>query len=141
MVRFCPNCGKQATDDITTVCSNCGTDLNNPLSNVPNLPKKITASRNEIFERAIPFFAAKKYAVRAQTDYLVSFESQDRDVDWLIFVVFCCLGLIPAVIYYYWFTHNHQITLSLSGTTDLSMNVIGNTEQAKKDAAEFMSIF
>jgi hypothetical protein len=111
------------------------------VSNVPNEPKKIAASRSEIFEKAIPFFAAKKYAVRAQTDYLVSFESQDRDVDWIIFIVFCCLGLIPAVIYYYWFTHNHQITLSLSGTTDLTMNVIGNTSQARTDAAEFMSLF
>jgi hypothetical protein len=141
MVRYCPHCGKAVTDDITKVCSNCGTDLNNPVSNVPNEPKKIAASRSEIFEKAIPFFAAKKYAVRAQTDYLVSFESQDRDVDWIIFIVFCCLGLIPAVIYYYWFTHNHQITLSLSGTTDLTMNVIGNTSQARTDAAEFMSLF
>jgi predicted nucleic acid-binding Zn-ribbon protein len=138
MVRFCHNCGKAVTDDITKVCSNCGTDLINQVSNVPI---RITASRPEIFEKAIPFFAAKKYAVRAQTDYLVSFESQDRDVNWLIFVVFCCLGLIPAVIYYYWFTHNHQITLTLSGTTDVSINVIGNTDQAKKDAEEFMKTF
>jgi len=138
MVRYCPNCGKPVTDDITTICSTCGTDLTKPVSNIP---KPITTSRTEIIERAIPFFAAKRYAVRAQTDSFVSFESQDRDVDWLIFVVFCCLGLIPAVIYYYWFTHNHQVTLSLSGAPEVSMNVIGNTVQAKKDAAEFTQLF
>jgi len=103
--------------------------------------KPITASRIEIIERALPFFAAKKYAVKAQTDSFVSFESQDRDVNWLIFVVFCCLGLIPAVIYYYWFTYNHQVTVTLSGTPEVSLNVIGNTDQAKKDAAEFLQLF
>ena len=139
MVRYCPHCGKAVTDDITKVCSACGTDLQNPP--VPGVQKQITASRSEIIERAIPFFVSKKYAVQAQTDYFVSFESQDRDVDWLIFVVFCCLGLIPAVIYYYWFTRNHQVTLSLSGTGDVSMTAMGNTVQAKKDAAEFMQIF
>jgi hypothetical protein len=137
MVKYCTNCGKALTDDITTICPNCGTDMSKILSAVP---KPITVSRTEIIERAIPFFAAKKYAVKAQTDSFVSFESQDRDVDWLIFVVFCCLGLIPAVIYYYWFTHNHQVTVSLTGTP-VSMNVIGNTVQAKKDAEEFMQLF
>ena len=137
MVKYCTSCGKAITDDITTVCSNCGAELPKPVSVIP---KPITASRQEIIERAIPFFAAKKYAVRAQTDSFVSFESQDRDVDWLIFVVFCCLGLIPAIVYYYWFTHNHQVTLSLSGVPDVSMNVIGNTAQAKKDADEFRQL-
>ncbi|OPX62205.1 MAG: hypothetical protein A4E34_00586 [Methanoregula sp. PtaU1.Bin006] len=138
MVRYCPNCGKAVTDDITRVCSSCGYTLANPAAQIP---KQITASRTEIIERAIPFFAAKKYAVQAQTDYFVSFESQDRDVSWLIFIVFCCLGLIPAIVYYYWFTHNHQVTVSLGGTTPVTMNVIGNTAQAKKDAAEFMQLF
>lgn len=138
MAKNCPNCGKIIADDITTVCSNCGTNLLNP---VPSAGKTVTASRIEIFEQAIPFFSAKKYAVRAQTDSFVSFESQDRDVEWLIFVVFCCLGLIPAIIYYYWFTHTHQVTLTLSGTTEVRMNVIGNTVQAKKDAAEFLHLF
>lgn len=138
MVRYCPNCGRAITDDITRVCSGCGTDLTTPVA-TPQKP--ITASRIEIIERALPFFAAKKYAVKAQTDSFVSFESQDRDVNWLIFVVFCCLGLIPAVIYYYWFTYNHQITVTLSGTPEVSLNVIGNTVQAKKDAAEFMQLF
>lgn len=126
------------TDDITTVCSGCGAELPKPVS-VSSKPAAV--SRQDIIERAIPFFAAKKYAVKAQTDAFVSFESQDRDVDWLIFVVFCCLGLIPAVIYYYWFTHNHQITLSLTGSTEVTMNVIGNTVQAKSDAAEFQQLF
>jgi len=95
-------------------------------------------NRQELFARAIPFFAAKSYAVQTQTDYLIAFESQNRDVNWLIFVILCCLGLIPAAIYYYWFTHQHQVTVSLSGATDVKVTAIGNTEQAKKDAAEFM---
>lgn len=138
MVKYCTNCGKAITDDITTICSNCGTELPRP---APVIPAPLTVSRKEIIERAIPFFAAKKYAVRAQTDAFVSFESQDRDVDWIIFVVFCCLGLIPAIVYYYWFTHNHQVTLSLAGDTTVTMNVIGNTAQAIKDAAEFRQLF
>lgn len=95
----------------------------------------------EVIELAIPFFSSKKYAVQAQTDSFVSFESPDRDVDWFIFVIFCCLGLIPAVIYYFWFTHNHRITITFSGTAEVSMNVIGNTSKAKMDAAEFLQLF
>jgi hypothetical protein len=144
MSKFCPNCGKPVTDDITKICSNCGTDLTNSTSKMQTQNYiQITSTRSQIFEKAIPFFAAKKYAIRAQTDYLISFESQERDVNWLIFIILCCCGLIPAAIYYYWFTHNHQITLSLSqsGDTEVNVNVIGNTEQAKKDSAEFMKIF
>jgi hypothetical protein len=137
MARFCEECGKPVTDDITKVCSNCGADLTGKLSQ--NVGQKVTSmDLNELFGRAIPFFAAKNYAVQTQTDYLISFQSQNRDVNWLIFVVLCCLGLIGAVIYYYWFTHQHQVTISLSGATDVKVTAIGNTEQAKKDAAEFM---
>jgi hypothetical protein len=137
MARFCTNCGKPVTDDITTVCSNCGADLTAKSSE--NSGQKSTAmDRQELFGRAVPFFAAKSYAVQTQTDYLIAFQSQNRDVNWLIFVVLCCLGLIGAVIYYYWFTHQHQVTISLSGATDVKVTAIGNTEEAKKDAAEFM---
>ncbi|MEN6443993.1 MAG: zinc ribbon domain-containing protein [Methanoregula sp.] len=142
MTKFCPNCGKPVTDDITKICSNCGTDLTNPGLNEQHQNfNRITSTRSEIFEKAIPFFATKKYAIQTQTDYLISFESQDRDVNWIIFVIFCCCGLIPAAIYYYWFTHKHQITISLSGATDVHASAIGNTDQAKKDAAEFMKMF
>jgi hypothetical protein len=137
MTKFCPFCGKPITDDITKVCSSCGKDIST-VSAGATAQAKTTMDRQEIFNRAIPFFAAKTYAVQTQTDYVIAFESQNRDVNWVIFLVFCCLGLIPAVVYYYWFSHQHQVTVSLSGPTDTKVTAIGNTEQAKKDAAEFM---
>lgn len=140
MPKFCPKCGKPVTDDITKICSNCGEDLTNPSSTPPATTNRIRSTRAQIIEKAVPFFAAKNYAVKAQTDYLLSFESQERDVNWLIFIIFCCLGLIPAAIYYFWFTHTHQVTVSLSqaGEDEVTVNAIGNTEQAKKDSADFM---
>jgi hypothetical protein len=137
MAKFCPSCGKPVTDDITKICSNCGaaiSDTSPPISD----QTRISMDRQEIFGRAIPFFATKSYAVQTQTDYLIAFESQNRDVNWIIFLVFCCLGLIPAVVYYYWFTHKHQVTVSLSGPTEVKVTAIGNTEQARQDAAEFI---
>ena len=137
MAKFCPNCGKQFTDDITTICSSCGFNLKKPLPSETG-QKIFSQDRQELFARAIPFFTARTYAVQTQTDYVVVFESQDRDVSGVIFLVLCCLGLIPAVIYYYWFTHQHQITISLSGVPEIKVTAMGNTEKAKKDAAEFM---
>ena len=137
MTKFCPHCGKPVTDDITKTCSNCGTDLSQILP-IATGQKRTTIGREEFFGRAIPFFTSKKYAIQAQTDYVIIFESQDRDVNWLIFVILCCCGIILGVIYYYWFTHKHQVTLSLSGTTEVNVTAIGNTKQAKKDAGEFI---
>jgi hypothetical protein len=137
MPKYCPNCGKPVTDDITTICSNCGTDLSKVLR--PDTDRIMpTMDRQKVFSSAIPFFTAKKYAVQTQTDYVIAFESQDRDVNWIIFVILCCFGIIPAAIYYYWFTQKHQVTVSMSGATEVKVTTIGNTEQAKKDAAEFM---
>jgi hypothetical protein len=119
------------------ICSNCGTNLSAKSSDSTD-QKATFFDRQEIMGRAIPFFASRSYAVQTQTDYVIAFQSQNRDVNWIIFLVFCCLGLIPAVIYYYWFTHQHQVTVSLSGATDVKVNAIGNTEQAIKDAADFM---
>jgi len=139
MSKYCPQCGKPVTDDITTICSNCGMDLTKgPQS--PTNQKNTTMNRQELFAKAIPYFTSKKYAVVTQTDYVVSFESQDRDVNWVIFVILCCCGIIPAAIYYYWFTHQHQVTISMSGTVEISVTAIGNTDQAKKDAGEFMKL-
>jgi hypothetical protein len=98
MAKFCPNCGKQFTDDITTICSNCGFDLNKPLPSQTS-QKIFSLDRQELFARAIPFFTTRNYAVQTQTDYVVSFQSQDRDVNWLIFLFLCCFGIIPAAIY------------------------------------------
>jgi hypothetical protein len=137
MTKFCPFCGKPIADDITKVCSNCGKDIST-ISASATAQTSTSMDRQEIISRAIPFFASRTYAVQTQTDYVIAFESQNRDISWVIFLVFCCLGLIPAVIYYYWFTHQHQVTVSLSGPTDTKVTAIGNTEQAKKDAAEFI---
>ena len=83
MTRFCPNCGKPVTDDITKTCSNCGKDLSTAPS-VATTQASTTMDRGEIFGRAIPFFATKTYAVQTQTDYVIAFESQNRDVNWII---------------------------------------------------------
>jgi len=149
MAKFCPSCGKPVTDDITKICSNCGAALSDSPPGTASPPAPVSSpgaseqtatsmNRQEIFARAVPFFATKSYAVQTQTDYVIAFESQNRDVNWVIFLVFCCLGLIPAVVYYYWFTHTHQVTVSLSGPTEVKVTAIGNTDQAKKDAAEFI---
>jgi hypothetical protein len=137
MAKFCINCGKPVPDDITKICSNCGADLTQASPQLPG-QKNTTMDRQEVIGRAIPFFTTRTYALQTQTDYVITFESQNREVDWLIVLVLCCLGIIPAAIYYYFFTHKHQVTLSLSGANDIKITAIGNTEQAKKDASEFM---
>ena len=137
MTKFCSNCGKQLQYENAEICPDCREKLlPQPLD--PTAQTSTSMNRQEIFGRAIPFFAAKAYAVQTQTDYVIAFESQNRDVNWIIFLVFCCFGIIGAIVYYYWFTHNHQVTVSLSGPTDIKVTAIGNTEQAKIDAAEFM---
>lgn len=137
MAKFCPNCGKPLEFENAEICPGCGSTLKKP-SPAPTVQQKIAFDRQELFARAIPFFTTKNYAVQTQTDYVTSFQSQDRDVSWVIFLVFCCLGLIPAIVYYYWFTHQHQVTISLSGAPEINVTALGNTEKAKKDAAEFM---
>ncbi len=166
MAKFCDNCANPINDNSMPFCPKCGAKLattssvvqqpttQQPAAQQPPYPTYIppannvkgnaippthtSKSRAEIFAKAIPFFSTKDYAVRTQTDYLIAFESQKRDVSWVIFLVLCCLGILPAIIYYYWFTHLHQVTVSLSGTTDVTVTCIGNTAQAKNDAAEFM---
>jgi endogenous inhibitor of DNA gyrase (YacG/DUF329 family) len=137
MPKFCPTCGKPLEFENAEICPSCGKNISAAPASATT-QTSTSMDRQEIFGRAIPFFATKTYAVQTQTDYVIAFESQNRDVNWIIFLVFCCLGLVPAVIYYYWFTHSHQVTVSLSGSTDIKVTAIGNTEQAKKDAAEFM---
>ena len=163
MRKFCPNCGNSLTEESQTACPKCGVSFpaesvpvsaqpaapangQMPPQNPPAVPtpppqifKQITIDRQELFARAIPFFASRSYAVQAQTDYLISFESQNRDVNWIIFIIGCCCGIIWAIIYYYWFTHKHQVTISISGGTAVQVTAIGNTDQAKIDASEFMA--
>jgi len=77
LVKFCPNCGNQLQFENAEICPSCG-------KNISVAPVSATAQRNtsmnrqEIFGRAIPFFATKTYAVQTQTDYVIAFESQNR---------------------------------------------------------------
>ena len=158
MKKFCPNCGTPITDPAAPTCSNCGIAFSSgsdPAAGKPAdsaiippaaqtttpaalpMSKRTTINRQELFNRAIPFFAARQYSVIAQTDYLISFESQNRDINWLIFVILCCFGILLAVVYYYWFTRQHQVTISISGNDQVTFTAIGNTDQAKIDAGEF----
>ena len=94
--------------------------------------------KSEVLAKALPFFTSKGYQVQTQTDLLIVFISNNREVNWIIFLVACCLGLIPAVIYYYVFCPLHQVTISFDPSGKVS--VTGTTEQAKKDGAEFQTI-
>ncbi len=137
MPRYCTQCGKPVTDEITRVCSHCGAYLYASAGD-PAVQKDTAMERQEFFNRATPFFASKGYSLQTQTDYVMAFLHPDRDVNWIIFLILCCLGIIGAIIYYYWFTHQHQVTISLAGTDHVKVTAIGNTGKAKKDAAEFM---
>jgi hypothetical protein len=140
MTRFCPNCGKPYPDDSTTVCANCGFDQNKPIPSQSAQPaqQKHSLGREELIARAVPFFTSRDYALQTQTDYVVTFESQSRDINWIFFVVFCCIGLLPGVIYYYWFTQQHRVTISLTGAAEVKVTAMGNTSKAKTDAGEFI---
>jgi hypothetical protein len=96
--------------------------------------------RNSIFNRAIPFFTAKKYQLQTQTDAIVTFQSEEREVNWVVLIVFCCLGLILAIVYYFVFCQKHQVILSFNVLSDNQVTATGNTEQAKKDAQEFIML-
>jgi hypothetical protein len=96
--------------------------------------------RDFIINQAIPFFASKKYQLQTRTDSIVVFKSSEREVNWVLFFVLCCLGILWAVIYYFFFCLEHSVTLSLTGTYEAQVTVSGNTEQARKDAQEFLNL-
>lgn len=95
--------------------------------------------RKELFSRAIPFFTVKGYQPQTQTDYFITFLSESREVNWILLIVLLCCGIIPGIIYYYVFCHKHQVTISISGDTEVHITAIGNTETAEKNADEFTS--
>lgn len=97
-------------------------------------------TRKEIFSRAIPFFTTKGYQPQTQTDYMITFQSENREVNWILLIILLCCGILLGVIYYFFFCPKHQVTLSLDGDDNVKVTALGNTGQAKIDSAEFMSI-
>ncbi|MEM3370063.1 MAG: hypothetical protein QXE90_04420 [Candidatus Micrarchaeia archaeon] len=97
-------------------------------------------NRKTVLDKAIPFFASKGYSIQTQTDDLIIFQTEKRELNWLLLLVLCCLGIIPAIIYYYVFAPRHVVTISISGKEEVKITVTGNTDTAKKDANEFQSI-
>jgi hypothetical protein len=96
--------------------------------------------RDFIINRAIPFFTAKKYHLQTRTDDILVFQSEEREVNWIIFLVLCCLGILWAVIYYFVFCQKNQVTLSLSGGDNLQVTTSGNSDKARKDGEEFVKL-
>lgn len=94
-------------------------------------------NRKDVTDKAVSFFISKKYQIQTQTDNVLVFETHEREVNWLILIVLCCLGIVPAIIYYYVFSPKHTVTVSMTGDKDVVVTVTGNTDKAKKDAAEF----
>ncbi len=96
--------------------------------------------KSEVVNRAIAFFTSKGYHVQSQSDMLLIFLSDKRDVNWLIVLVLCCLGIIPAAIYYFFFCPQYQVTLSITGDIDAKVIATGTTPGATEHAEEFMKL-
>lgn len=97
-------------------------------------------SKSVVIDKAVGFFTSKGYSLQTQTESIVVFKSDKREINWLFFGILCCLGVIPALIYYYFMSDFHQITLSFATKEKkLSVTATGNTDRAKKDAAEFVN--
>lgn len=71
---------------------------------------------------------------------MIIFQTEKRELNWVVLVVLCCLGILPAIIYYYVFAPKHQVTISILGEEKVKATVVGNTDKAKKDAEEFKNL-
>ena len=100
----------------------------------------LTMDREEIISKAIPFFTGRGYQLQTQTDILVVFQSESREVNWVVFIIACVLGFIPGIIYYIAFCPRHHVDISISGDKDAKASVNGTTDKARKDAMEFMGM-
>lgn len=94
--------------------------------------------KNTIVERSISYFTAKKYNLQTRSEDVVVFQSDEREVNWILFGLLCCCGfLLIGLLYYFAFCQRHQVILSFSGA---QVTATGNTDQAKRDAVEFTQI-
>jgi hypothetical protein len=97
--------------------------------------------RSKVIDTAVSFFSSKGYLMQTQTTNVLVFQTEKRELNWIIVLVLCCLGIIPSVIYYYVFAPKHQVTISMGGEgNDVRVTASGNTNQAKKDASEFATL-
>lgn len=96
--------------------------------------------KSVLIDKAVGFFSSKGYNLQTQTDSIVVFKSDKREVNWLFFGILCCIGIIPALIYYYFMTDFNQVTISFAVKGNrVSFTATGNTDRAKKDAGEFIN--
>lgn len=96
--------------------------------------------KSEIITKAIPYFTTKGYQVQTQTDMLLIFISEKKEVNWVVFLVACCFGILPGIIYYYVFCPRHQVTISITGDQEAQAMLNGTTEESRKDAMEFQKL-
>jgi hypothetical protein len=83
------------------------------------------------------FFAPKGYMLVSRSDNVYVFQSEKREINWVVILVLCCLGVIWAIIYYFIFAQKHQVTVSFfeqDGT--LKVSATGNTKESREFAAE-----
>lgn len=73
-----------------------------------------TMLKSELVSKAISFFTANGYQVQTQTEMLFVVISKKRQVNWLIFLILFCLGIIPAAIYYFLFSPRHEVTIAMT---------------------------
>lgn len=92
--------------------------------------------RKEAINKSVAFLVSKGYHIQTQTENLLVFQSDKRELNSILVFVLCCLGILPAVIYYFGFAPKHQVTVSISGEKSVTVTVTGNTSNAKKDAEE-----
>ena len=99
---------------------------------------QVNLTKSAIIDKAVAFFTSKDYSIQTQTESIVIFKTEKREVNWAIVFVLCCLGILPALIYYFFFSEFHRVTLSLAAEDkNTTVTATGNTGKAKKDAEEF----
>lgn len=97
--------------------------------------------RSKIADTAVTFLSSRGYLLQTQTNNVLVLQTEKRELNWVILIVLCCLGLIPAIAYYFIFAPRHQVTISMSGEgADMNVIVTGNTDNAKRDASELSAL-